>query len=60
VSGVGDVVARVEAPRFELFRAVSGRRTAKEIAHFEWDCEPDATLLLAADFFSIPEQSIGE
>ena len=31
VSGVGDVVARVEAPRFELFRAVSGRRTAAEI-----------------------------
>src|SRR5262245_47785786 len=27
-SGVGDAVARIEASRFELFRAVSGRRTA--------------------------------
>jgi hypothetical protein len=60
VSGVGDVVARVEAARFDLFRAVSGRRTAEEIQHFTWSCEPDASLLLAADFFSIPEQSIGE
>lgn len=60
VSGVGDVVARVEAPRFELFRAVSGRRTAQEIGRYAWDREPDASLLLVADFFSIPEHSIGE
>ena len=60
VSGVGELVARVEAPRFELFRAVSGRRTAAEVSRFGWDREPDPALLLAADFFSIPEQSIGE
>ena len=60
VSGVGDLVARVEAPRFELFRAVSGRRTAAEVTRYRWDREPDPALLLAADFFSIPEQSIWE
>ena len=60
VSGVGDVVARVEAPRFELFRAVTGRRTAEEIARYGWDREPDPELLLAAEFFSIPADSIGE
>lgn len=58
--GAGDLVARVEAPRFEFFRAVSGRRTAAEIAQYGWDREPDPALLLAADFFSIPERSIGE
>jgi uncharacterized protein (TIGR03083 family) len=59
-SGVGERVARVEAPRFELFRAVAGRRTAAEIAAYGWDREPDAQLLLAADFFSLPEHSLGE
>ncbi len=59
-SGVGDIAARVQAPRFELFRAVSGRRTAEEIAGYGWDRDPDPGLLLAADFFSIPERSIGE
>jgi len=58
--GKGDLVARVEAPRFELFRAVAGRRTAEEIARYKWDREPDPMLLLAADFFSIPAKSIGE
>jgi uncharacterized protein (TIGR03083 family) len=60
VSGVGDVVARVEAPCFELFRAVAGRRTANEIAQYTWDREPVPELLLAADFFSIATESIGE
>ena len=60
ISGTGDAVARVEAPRFELFRAVSGRRTADEIKGYGWDREPDPRLLIAADFFSIPERSIGE
>jgi uncharacterized protein (TIGR03083 family) len=60
ISGAGDLAARVEAPRFEFFRAVAGRRTAKEIAHYGWNCEPVPSLLLAADFFSIPADSIGE
>jgi hypothetical protein len=60
ISGTGEIVARVEASRFELFRAVSGRRTAAEMAGYGWDREPDPQLLIAADFFSIPAQSIGE
>jgi|1186.fasta_scaffold173624_2 uncharacterized protein (TIGR03083 family) len=60
IAGKGEVVARIEAPRFELYRAVTGRRTAAEIAGYGWDCDPDPALLLAADFFSIPPRSIGE
>jgi hypothetical protein len=60
LSGVGDVVARIAAPRFELFRAVSGRRTAAEISNFDWDCAPQPLLLIAADFFSMRDQSIRE
>jgi hypothetical protein len=60
MSGVGDLVARIGAPRFELFRAVSGRRTAAEITQYEWSCEPNPSLLLAADFFSLSGSSLGE
>jgi uncharacterized protein (TIGR03083 family) len=59
-SGVGELVARVEASRFELFRAVSGRRTAVEVATYGWDREPDAALLLGADIFTIRTASLGE
>ena len=59
-SGVGDAVARVEASRFELFRAVSGRRTAIEVAGYRWDREPDAQILLGADIFTLRTVSLGE
>jgi uncharacterized protein (TIGR03083 family) len=60
VSGTGEVVATIEASRFELFRAVSGRRTATEIEQYKWDRDPDPTLLLAAEIFSLREVSLHE
>jgi uncharacterized protein (TIGR03083 family) len=60
VSGTGEVVARVEAPRFELFRAVAGRRAAEEVALYKWDPEPEPELLLAADIFSLRDEPLGE
>ncbi len=60
VSGVGDLAARVEAPRFELFRAVSGRRTAGEIESYGWDREPDPELLLGGPIFTLRTESLGE
>jgi hypothetical protein len=60
MSGAGDLVARIGAPRFELFRAVAGRRTAAEITAYEWSCAPEPALLLAADFFSLSKSSLGE
>jgi uncharacterized protein (TIGR03083 family) len=60
VSGTGDVVATIEASRFELFRAVSGRRTANEIEQYKWDRDPEPTLLLAAEIFSLREVPLHE
>jgi uncharacterized protein (TIGR03083 family) len=59
-SGVGDAVARVQASRFELFRAVSGRRTPDEISGYGWDRDPDPGLLLGADIFTMRTISLGE
>jgi uncharacterized protein (TIGR03083 family) len=59
-SGVGDVVARIEASRFELFRAVAGRRTEAEIASYDWDRDPEPRLLLGAEIFTMRTSSLGE
>lgn len=60
VSGTGEVVARVAAPRFELFRAVSGRRAAVEIEKYQWDGEPEPKLLIASTIFSLRDEPLGE
>lgn len=60
LSGTGDIVARIEAPRFELFRAVSGRRAAAEIAEYKWDRDPEPKLVLAADLFSLRDVPLAE
>jgi DinB family protein len=59
-SGVGDVVARIEASRFELFRAVAGRRTYAEIASYGWDRDPEPRLLLGAEIFTMRTSSLSE
>ena len=60
VSGTGDIVARVAAPRFELFRAVSGRRAAAEIEQYQWDGEPDPQMLIASTIFSLRDEPLAE
>ena len=60
VAGTGEVVARIEAPRFEFFRAVAGRRSAAEIELYKWDRDPDPSLLLAAEIFSLRDAPLGE
>jgi uncharacterized protein (TIGR03083 family) len=39
ISGSGDVTATVAADRFELYRAMVGRRSRAQIAAFDWDGE---------------------
>ena len=60
VSGTGEILARVGAPRFELFRAVSGRRAAVEIEQYQWDGEPDPKVLIASTIFSLRDEPLGE
>lgn len=41
VVGDGEPQASVRAPRFELFRALSGRRNPDQIKAFEWEGDPE-------------------
>jgi uncharacterized protein (TIGR03083 family) len=45
IVGTGDVIATVAADRFELYRAVTGRRSLEQIAAFDWDGEVAAAHL---------------
>ena len=60
VAGVGDPRATVRAPYFELFRATTGRRTAAEISSFAWEPGPNIEMIVAAPFFTIRTESLGE
>ncbi len=40
-AGDGEPGATVTAARFELFRAMSGRRSPQQIADFDWDGDPE-------------------
>jgi hypothetical protein len=60
VAGFGEPCVTVRAPRFELLRAMTGRRTLEEIAAYGWDPAPDPELLLAAAFFTIRTESLEE
>lgn len=50
VAGTGEVTATVAADRFELFRAMSGRRSLDQIAAFDWegDAAPEHIAFLPA------------
>lgn len=60
VAGAGEPVATVEAPRFELVRAVTGRRTREEVSAFGWEPEPRVELVVAAPLFTPRTESLGE
>jgi uncharacterized protein (TIGR03083 family) len=60
IAGTGEPRATVRATRYELLRAMTGRRSHDEIAAYEWEPAPDLELLLAAPFFTIRTTSLGE
>ncbi|HEY5171861.1 MAG TPA: maleylpyruvate isomerase family mycothiol-dependent enzyme [Acidimicrobiia bacterium] len=60
VAGAGEPEVTVRAPRFELLRATTGRRTAEEMTSYGWEPAPDIAILLAAPFFTIRTDSLGE
>jgi uncharacterized protein (TIGR03083 family) len=60
VAGTGAPEVTVRAPRFELLRATTGRRTVEEMTSYGWEPAPDVEVLLAAPFFTIRTDSLGE
>jgi uncharacterized protein (TIGR03083 family) len=48
--GTGDRHFGVRADRYELFRTMTGRRSAEQIRAFDWDGEPMPELLVLAIF----------
>jgi len=60
IAGVGDPRVTVRALYFELFRATTGRRTAAEMERYEWEPAADVEIILAAPFFTIRTESLGE
>ncbi|MDQ1394997.1 MAG: hypothetical protein QOG64_256, partial [Acidimicrobiaceae bacterium] len=56
-----DPVASVAAPAFELLRALTGRRSASQIAAFDWSAPPDPFIpAFAAGPFTMPDHDIVE
>lgn len=57
--GPGTVVASVAAPRYELFRALGGRRTLAEICTLDWSGDADRLTGLISRY-PMPERPIVE
>jgi len=60
VGGSGEPLATVEASRFELMRASTGRRTASEVEAYTWTPAPQADLILAGPIFALRTSPLGE
>ena len=58
--GVGDPVAEVLLPRFELLRAMTGRRSVAQMRAYEWRGEADPERLVLAAFFHPPADDLRE
>ena len=57
--GGGEIVATVEAPPFEMFRALAGRRTDDEVRAFTWTGDA-GTLAPLVSNYGKPNASLGE
>jgi hypothetical protein len=59
ILGTGGVNASITASRFELFRALGGRRTRSEIAALDWAGDSDQYIDLVSRY-PMPSVSLGE
>ena len=57
--GDGEVVASLTAPRYELFRALAGRRTETEIRSMDWTGDVDAVIGIVS-CYPMPRVSLDE
>ena len=59
--GEGAPVASVRASRFELVRAMTGRRSRAQLHGLDWGGNLDpAELLLSTEIFTLPEGDVRE
>lgn len=58
--GPGEPAATVEVPRFELFRAVFGRRSAAQVRGWPWDGDPTPYLEHLNVFGLLPAEDVVE
>ena len=58
--GAGDPGATVDVPRFELFRACFGRRSAAQVRTWAWRGDPDPYLAHLSVFGPLPAQDVIE
>jgi uncharacterized protein (TIGR03083 family) len=57
--GPGELIASVAAPRFELFRALGGRRTLNEIRELAWTGDSEAVVGYVSRY-PAPARTLGE
>jgi hypothetical protein len=57
-TGDGDPGATVSAPEFELFRAMSGRRSRAQVAAFEWQGDSGPYLDVLCVFGPLPDNDV--
>ena len=60
VVGEGEPLATVEASRFEILRASTGRRSAREIEAYGWDPSAMPELLIVAGIFAMRPDPLDE
>jgi len=60
VAGIGEPEARVRATEFELFRALSGRRSRAQVAAYDWDGDPAPYLDRFSVFGDLPDTDVPE
>jgi uncharacterized protein (TIGR03083 family) len=61
VVGAGEPVVTIEASRFEVLRALTGRRSAAEVEAYGWNPRPARPeLLVAAPIFTIRAEPLNE
>jgi uncharacterized protein (TIGR03083 family) len=58
--GVGDPVAEVSVSRYELLRAMTGRRSVAQLRAYEWRGDADPERLVLAAFFHPPAGDLRE
>jgi uncharacterized protein (TIGR03083 family) len=56
----GEPVATVRADRFELFRAMTGRRTLDQIRAYEWDGDPQPEAIIFRPVFTARTDALVE